>query len=60
MNWAYTLGQIFIMFDLPTVKKHEVRAANKFRKNLLDLGFFMMQDGISEKQYAMFNKDSAK
>lgn len=46
MSWAYTLGQIFVMFDLPTIEKCEVRAANQFRNALLDMGFFMLQESV--------------
>lgn len=37
---------IYIFFDLPTNTKKEVRAATKFRKQLLDDGFIMFQYSI--------------
>jgi CRISPR-associated protein Cas2 len=37
---------IYVFFDLPTETKQDVRAANKFRKMLLDDGFAMFQFSI--------------
>lgn len=37
---------IYIFFDLPTETKQEVRAANQFRKMLLNNGFTMFQFSI--------------
>jgi CRISPR-associated protein Cas2 len=56
MSWAYTLGQIFVMFDLPTLEKHEIKAANDFRKTLLDFGFFMMQESVYVRNCVTIDK----
>ena len=38
--------RILVMFDLPVVAKKERRRAAKFRKNLLDEGYVMMQYSV--------------
>ncbi|WP_062532427.1 CRISPR-associated endonuclease Cas2 [Jeotgalibaca dankookensis] len=38
--------RILVMFDLPVVAKKERRAATKFRKNLLNEGYVMMQYSV--------------
>lgn len=38
--------RILVMFDLPVVAKKERKAATKFRKNLLDEGYVMMQYSV--------------
>lgn len=35
--------RIIVMFDLPTISKSERREASLFRKNLIKIGFFMVQ-----------------
>lgn len=37
------------MFDVPTKTKNEQKNANKFRNNLIKLGFFMMQFSVYMK-----------
>ncbi|HRP02338.1 MAG TPA: CRISPR-associated endonuclease Cas2 [Candidatus Kapabacteria bacterium] len=37
---------LFVMFDLPVKTKKEVKAATRFRNNLLKNGFVMMQYSI--------------
>lgn len=41
------MGWILVAFDLPVLTKQERREATRFRKNLLDDGFFM-------KQYSLY------
>jgi CRISPR-associated protein Cas2 len=54
------MGWILVMFDLPTVEKEERRHASRFRADLLDLGFFMMQESvyarncISQEKYRQY------
>lgn len=38
--------RILVMFDLPVVAKKERRAAAKFRNNLLNEGYIMMQYSV--------------
>lgn len=40
------MGWILIMFDLPVVEKEERRAAARFRLELLDHGYFMLQESV--------------
>ncbi len=40
------MGWILVMFDLPVVEKDERRQASRFRSDLMDLGYFMMQESI--------------
>lgn len=43
---GYNLMWVLIMFDLPTNTKKEKRAAAKFRKDLLTMGFSMSQFSV--------------
>lgn len=43
---AYRIMWLFVFFDLPTSTKKERKKASKFRKNLLDDGFNMLQYSI--------------
>ncbi|CAM2833342.1 CRISPR-associated endonuclease Cas2 [Helicobacter valdiviensis] len=38
--------RVLLMFDMPTVTKQEQKYANKFRKNLIKLGYFMLQFSV--------------
>jgi CRISPR-associated protein Cas2 len=40
------MGWILVMFDLPVVETEERRKASRFRNDLLDLGFFMLQESV--------------
>lgn len=40
---GYRLMWMLVMFDLPVLSKAERKAANDFRKSLLDMGFEMSQ-----------------
>lgn len=57
------MGWILVMFDLPVVEKAERRQASQFRANLLDLGFFMMQESVyvrncvSQEKYRQYLSD---
>jgi CRISPR-associated protein Cas2 len=42
----YRIMWLYVFFDLPTETKQEVRAANQFRKFLLNDGFKMFQFSI--------------
>lgn len=41
--------RVLLMFDVPTKTKNEQKNANKFRNNLIKLGFFMMQFSVYMK-----------
>lgn len=40
---AYEAVWLFVGFDLPTLTKEDRKRANRFRRDLLDLGFSMFQ-----------------
>jgi CRISPR-associated protein Cas2 len=40
------MGWLLVMFDLPVVEESDRKAAARFRKNLMDLGFEMMQESV--------------
>lgn len=43
---AYRMGWILVMFDLPVLTDEERRSASRFRKDLLDNGYLMIQFSI--------------
>ena len=43
---GYRVMWVMVMFDLPVVTKPERKAAQRFRNDLLDLGFQMAQDSV--------------
>lgn len=47
--------RILLFYDLPTVTKADRAIFAKFRKNLLKLGFLMIQESIYVKH--CFNRD---
>lgn len=50
--------RVFIMFDLPVETRAQVRTYSKFRKNLIEEGFLMMQYSIYVK--SCLNKEAAE
>lgn len=50
------MGWILCMFDLPTVEIWEQRAANKFRKGLLELGYWMLQESVYARNCVSLEK----
>lgn len=54
---AYHIMWLFVFFDLPTNTKKERKAAGRFRKNLLQDGFTMMQYSVYIRHCA--SKESA-
>ena len=42
----YRMGVLLVMFDLPVTTEEDRRHATRFRKELLDFGFSMMQFSI--------------
>lgn len=49
-NSLYRQMRIVIFYDLPTTSKTYIRAHSKFRNQLNNLGFFMLQESIYVKQ----------
>lgn len=49
---AYRIMWLFVLFDLPTNTKKERKAASKFRKDLLNNGFTMMQYSVYTRHCA--------
>ncbi|PKN01430.1 MAG: CRISPR-associated endonuclease Cas2 [Elusimicrobia bacterium HGW-Elusimicrobia-1] len=43
---SYRMGWLVVMFDLPTDTNEEKRKAARFRNDLLDLGYLMLQYSI--------------
>ncbi len=50
------MGWLIVCFDLPVEEKEERRQAAKFRKNLLDLGYFMLQNSIYVRSCVTYDK----
>ena len=40
------VGMLFVMFDLPTLTSNDRKRATKFRNNLLDDGYQMLQFSV--------------
>jgi CRISPR-associated protein Cas2 len=55
---AYQIMWIFVFFDLPVTTKTERRKATRFRKDLLQDGFSMMQYSVYTRHCA--SRESAK
>lgn len=49
--------RVFVMFDLPVESKKDIRVYNRFRKELINDGFLMMQYSIYVK--SVINQDAA-
>ena len=43
---AYRMGWVLVMFDLPVLTDEERKKASRFRKELLDTGYLMIQFSI--------------
>jgi len=43
---AYKIMWLFVFFDLPVVTKKQRKQAQKFRKQLMDFGFSMLQFSV--------------
>ena len=54
---SYRFMRVFVMFDLPGETKKDVRVYNRFRKELINDGFLMMQYSIYVK--SVINQDAA-
>lgn len=56
MKSKYRMGWLFVCFDLPVVDKEDLRQANIFRKDLLKLGYFMLQNSIYVRSCVTYDK----
>ena len=56
MKSKYRMGWLFVCFDLPVVDKEDLRYANNFRKDLLKLGYFMLQNSIYVRSCVTYDK----
>lgn len=50
------MGWLIVCFDLPVIEKEEMRQANAFRKSLLNLGYFMLQNSIYVRSCVTYDK----
>ena len=44
------------MFDLPVVEANERRLASRFRQDLLDVGYFMLQESVYVRNCVSYEK----
>lgn len=56
MRSKYRMGWLFVCFDLPVCENDEVKQANRFRKALLDQGYFMLQNSIYVRSCVTYDK----
>jgi len=50
------MGWLVVCFDLPVEEKEQRRQAAKFRKKLLDFGYFMLQNSIYVRSCVTYDK----
>lgn len=50
------MGWLFVCFDLPVAEKEDMRMATRFRKSLLDMGYFMLQNSIYVRSCVTYEK----
>lgn len=56
MRSKYRMGWLFVCFDLPVVEKEDLRQANAFRKSLLKMGYFMLQNSVYVRSCVTYDK----
>ena len=59
----YRMGWVLVMFDLPVVSDRERKAATRFRKDLLDDGYLMIQFSVYARpcvSYEALEKHTAR
>ena len=56
MRSKYRMGWLVVCFDLPVVEKEDNRQANAFRKALLNMGYFMLQNSIYVRSCVTYDK----
>jgi CRISPR-associated protein Cas2 len=50
------MGWLFVCFDLPVIEKEDLRQANRFRKDLLRLGYCMLQNSMYVRSCVTYEK----
>jgi CRISPR-associated protein Cas2 len=55
-NSPFSMGWILAMFDLPVVTKKERKVATRFRTDLLDQGFLMVQFSVYARPCVSFEQ----
>src|SRR5688572_3036734 len=55
-NSPFSMGWILAMFDLPVVTKKERKVATRFRNDLLDEGFLMIQFSVYARPCVNFEQ----
>lgn len=50
------MGWLVVCFDLPVVEKENQRQANAFRKALLNMGYFMLQNSIYVRSCVTYDR----
>ncbi len=50
------MGWLIVCFDLPVGEKEEMRQATRFRKSLLEQGYFMLQNSIYVRSCVTYDK----
>lgn len=56
MKSKYRMGWLLVCFDLPVIEKEDVRQANRFRKALLNQGYFMLQNSVYARSCVTYEK----
>lgn len=56
MRSKYRMGWLFVCFDLPVVDKDDMRQATTFRKDLLKMGYYMLQNSMYVKACVTYDK----
>jgi len=56
MRSKYRMGWLFVCFDLPVETNEQRRYASRFRKDLLDFGYFMLQNSIYVRSCVTYEK----
>ncbi|MEB3206908.1 MAG: CRISPR-associated endonuclease Cas2 [Vampirovibrionales bacterium] len=56
MRSKFKVGWVLVMFDLPVGSQEQRRLASRFRLDLLDLGFFMMQESVYARNCVSMDK----
>ena len=56
MKSKYRMGWFVVCFDLPVVEKEQMCQANRFRKDLLNQGYFMLQNSIYVRSCVTYDR----
>ena len=56
---SYRMGWLLVIFDLPVTTKREQRLAQRFRKDLLDRGYLMLQFSVYARCAVTFDRKAS-